>query len=297
MDSASASYVVGVDLGQSRDPTAIAVVRRAARAGTEALDAFFGEDASLFQVGHLERLPLGTPYPAIVLHVKALLKRLPKGTELIIDFTGVGRPVFDLFRTSGLEPLGVQITGGNAETGAYPIWSVPKLNLVSGVQALLHEERLKIRRDLPEAQTLTNELRDFRVDFSATGHMQFSARSGAHDDIVLALAIAVWRAKSGGAAPLVTFMQAQAAQERRADKVPGGARGADEADRLPWHGSAARNQIIDGANELTQLYEDTVAGVSTATENVCDTCGKALGTTRHSDGVYRWHPSCPPPMA
>ena len=45
---------------------------------------------SIFQVGHLERLPLGTTYPAIVQHVGRLLARLPEGTELCIDYTGVG---------------------------------------------------------------------------------------------------------------------------------------------------------------------------------------------------------------
>jgi hypothetical protein len=47
-------YTVGVDLGQSRDPTAIAILRKA---------------GDLYQLGHLERLPLQTPYPRIVDHV------------------------------------------------------------------------------------------------------------------------------------------------------------------------------------------------------------------------------------
>ena len=42
----------------------------------------------IFQVGHLERLTLGTPYPGIVAHVGRLLGKLPAGTELVIDITG-----------------------------------------------------------------------------------------------------------------------------------------------------------------------------------------------------------------
>jgi len=79
-------------------------------------------------------------------------------------------------------------------------WSVPKLTLVSGLQALLHEGRLKILRELAEAETLVRELQDFRVEFTAAGHLTFNARSGKHDDLVLALAIAVWRAHGGGMA-------------------------------------------------------------------------------------------------
>jgi hypothetical protein len=36
------------------------------------------------------------------------------------------------------------------------------------------------------------------MEFTAAGHMTSNARSGKHDDLVLALAIAVWRAYGGG---------------------------------------------------------------------------------------------------
>ena len=106
----------------------------------------------IFQVGHLERLPLGTPYPAIVAHVGRLLTKLPGHPELVIDFTGVGRPIFDMFVYSGIYPIGVIITGSTAETRDGPTRSVPKLTLISRLQALLHEGRLKILRELDEAE-------------------------------------------------------------------------------------------------------------------------------------------------
>ena len=155
---------------------------------------------AIFQVGYLERLPLGTPYPAIVAHVGRLLAKLPAGTDLAIDLTGVGKPVFDLFQYSGIYPVGVQITAGSAESRDGMVCSVPKLTLVSRLQALLHEGRLKIQRELSEAETLVRELQDFRVEFTAAGHLTFNARAGKHDDLVLALAIATWRAYGGGMA-------------------------------------------------------------------------------------------------
>ena len=57
---------------------------------------------------------------------------------------------------------------------------------------------LKILRELDEAETLVRELQDFRTEFTAAGHLTFNARRGKHDDLVLALAIAVWRAHGGG---------------------------------------------------------------------------------------------------
>src|SRR6516164_11069250 len=152
----------------------------------------------IFQVGHLERLPLGTTYPAVVAHVGRLLTKLAGHPELAIDFTGVGRPVFDMFVYSGIYPTGVVITGGMTETRDGRTCFVPKLDLVSRLQALLHEGRLKILRELDEAETLVREMQDFRVDFTAAGHLTFNARSGKHDDLVLALGIATWRAHGGG---------------------------------------------------------------------------------------------------
>ena len=160
---------------------------------------------TIFQCGHLERLPLGTPYPSIVAQVGRLLPKFPAGTEIAIDLTGVGKPVFDMFKYSGISPLGVMITAGTAETRDGAVCSVPKLTLVSRLQALLHEGRLKIQRELPEAETLVRELQDFRTEFTPAGHLTFNARSGKHDDLVLALAIAIWRAHGGGMASHAIF--------------------------------------------------------------------------------------------
>jgi hypothetical protein len=152
---------------------------------------------ALYQVGHLARLPLGTTYPNVVTHVGHLLARFP-GAELAIDLSGVGRPVFDMFVYSGVSPCGVNITAGTAETREGNVCSVPKLTLVSRLQALLHQGLLKILRQLPEAETLIRELQDFRVQFTQAGSLTFNARSGRHDDLVLALAIAIWKAEGGG---------------------------------------------------------------------------------------------------
>jgi hypothetical protein len=185
----SARFYVGVDLGQSSDPTAIAVVKHVKFEQVE--------KPSVFQVGFLERVPLHTPYPAIVGRVQWLVRHptCAGNVELAIDQTGVGGPVADMFRAVGDDFTGVVITGGNAETNPEGnTWHVPKLKLVSHLQALLHEGRLQIQKNLTEAETLVRELQDFRVRFSDSGYMTFNAREGKHDDLVLALAIAVWRA-------------------------------------------------------------------------------------------------------
>ncbi len=103
-----------------------------------------------------------------------------------------------MFQYAGISPFGVMITAGTAETRDGMVSGVPKLTLISRVQALLHQGRLKILRSLPQAETLAGELRDFRVEYTTSGNLTFNARSGKHDDLVLGLAIAIWRAHGGG---------------------------------------------------------------------------------------------------
>ena len=126
-----------------------------------------------FRCGHLGRLPLATPYPGIVRHVHRLLGHPPfLGQSLVLDLTGVGRPVADLFQAEGLRPVKVSITAGDNETrNEQGIWHVAKLLLVSTVQALFHDRRLQIQKDLPEAPVLKLELEDFRASVTDSGRL------------------------------------------------------------------------------------------------------------------------------
>lgn len=148
-----------------------------------------------FQGRHLERLRLGTSYPDVATHVKTLLETAPlKGkTQLVVDATGVGRPVVDMLRLRGLDPVSVTIHGGDQvvyERG----WRVPKRDLVGAVQVLLQTERLKFADQIPAVPALVQELMAFRVKIDPlTAHDSYGSwREGAHDDLVLATAIAAW---------------------------------------------------------------------------------------------------------
>jgi hypothetical protein len=191
-------YFMGVDLGQAHDHTAIVVVRRTRER------AYFGHRDSprshlrseVYQVGFIERVPLHTPYPRIVSHVMQLLQRptWAGNVSLAIDRTGVGQPVCDLFNSVGVRFKGVMISGGDVESVDNNTHRVPKMKLISQLQALLHEGKLQIQKELPEAPELVKELQEFRVSYTNNGHMQFGAREGARDDMVLALSLAVWDA-------------------------------------------------------------------------------------------------------
>jgi len=49
----------------------------------------------------------------------------------------------------------------------------------------------RIAKALPDARALAEELMDFRANISEAGYTSFGAREGAHDDLVLAVAVGV----------------------------------------------------------------------------------------------------------
>ena len=97
-------YFVGVDLGQSRDFTAIAVVERAELQGDWAAAVWAWRKEVKLRLRFLERVPLGTPYPEIVERVVQVTRsgQLAGRCYLAVDGTGVGRPVVDLLRGARL---------------------------------------------------------------------------------------------------------------------------------------------------------------------------------------------------
>jgi len=153
----------------------------------------------IFEIGEIKRLPLGTDYNLVVAAVHALLGRCPHGTELVIDGTGVGRPVADMFRWRGVRPWCVTATAGIEQVidRGKRTAHAPKLMLISRMQSLLFEGRLKVQADIPDAAAFLEELRDFRVEFSASGNLSYNAKSGRHDDMISAAAVAAWRLSDG----------------------------------------------------------------------------------------------------
>lgn len=176
--------VISVDLGQSADYTAIGVAERLPTHDV---------------VRHLERPELGTPYPAIARRVRALqltvAERTGRTPDVLVDATGVGRPVVDQMREEGvscMRPVLI-VTGAHVTQDKLGFWHVPKAVLVASSQVALQNQRLRIPSQLPLAAVAAQEMRTFQMRQSAAGNMQFEAwRSGEHDDLVLMLAQLTW---------------------------------------------------------------------------------------------------------
>jgi hypothetical protein len=236
-------YVISVDLGQVKDATAIAVLeRREQLTGRQELvtnvRAFFtgfsqepryytaSQVAGFYNIIHLERLALGTPYTEIPgrlhtiegqlrqLWLNALFEETGVGRaglgdapiETVIDQTGVGRPVVDLLREAGVDPVAITITSGDQVTRvAQNDYRVPKRDLVGAVQSAMQARRLQAAASLPDWPVLKGELSNFKARISLQGHDSYGAgddwRTNNHDDLVLSVAMGVWWGENGARPP------------------------------------------------------------------------------------------------
>lgn len=216
------NYVLAVDLGQSTDPTAICVLCHRYVTYTHRIPRYpVPAPSEHFDVVHLQRLPLGLSYVEQVADVRRLLARPPlnAGCGLVIDATGVGRAVADLFNTLGMDPLQVTITAGTEQTlVGRNRWHVPKGVLISTLDARLHTGALRFAAELEEAAAMREELRDFRRKVSTAGRYTFEARVGKHDDLVLAVAIGLWFVVGRPKPPVLTMQPGLLDPPKPADK-------------------------------------------------------------------------------
>ena len=188
-------YFIGVDLGQVRDHSAIAITEASESLGTERDRATWQLPIySHLTLRHLERLPLGTEYTRVAARVARVATALaPRGpVTVVVDATGVGKPVVEMLRREGIgkQLVPVVITGGLTVSESGGLFSVGKRELISELRILVERRELGIAWDLEGMDILVEEMAGMRA----------STLSGDRDDAVIALALAVWRARRGAKA-------------------------------------------------------------------------------------------------
>jgi len=187
-------FTVGVDLGQAIDPTAVLVVE-SGRPDPTPQDA---RPPIEHLVRHIERVPLGTSYIDVVEKISHVAETVAaafgQSVMTVVDATGVGRPVVDMLRRRLALPLrAVTFTAAADEVHPDPhAYRVPKRDLVQSLEVVLQGRRLHTAPGLLLAEDLRAELQAFQVNLSAHGHDSYEAGRGKHDDLVMALCLAVW---------------------------------------------------------------------------------------------------------
>ncbi len=203
------SLFIGLDLGQSQDFSALAIIEcvRAVtttkEAGEETNSANTKDELTNLNCIHLQRWQLRTSYPSIVADTVRMINGLNPGRfidrkpVLCVDATGCGAAVIDLFKLEkfNAELVPILITGGATVTEESGTFRVPKRDLVGVVQVGLQNRMLKIAESLDLSETLARELQNFTVKITDSANDVYGAwREGTHDDILLAVALAVWKA-------------------------------------------------------------------------------------------------------
>ena len=203
-------FIISVDLGKVNDYTAITIterimwrekskyVNRIWNARNENPRNFKRE----FHLRHIERLPLGTSYPDIVERIREIYNSpqlADKNKAIVIDITGVGQPVWDMLIAAKIMPLinGIYLTGGINSTHEIQVggmkFTVPKRDLISGLQVAFQNGELQIAAGLPDREILVKELINFKVKININGHDQYEAdREGENDDLVLSACMGYW---------------------------------------------------------------------------------------------------------
>jgi hypothetical protein len=189
------SAVIGVDIGQRREPTAICVIEREERR----IDSRTEE--AHFLVRYLQRLPLGTPYPEVSQRVGEIVAgvreksagRLP---EIYADVTGLGQSIIDVLeaRIPGSQVIAVYFNHGDRRveemTGEVKLG---KAWLVTRLQVLLQAGRLHLPKT-NDAEVLAQELLDYEIHVQEDANERYGAfRVGSQDDLLTALGLAVQR--------------------------------------------------------------------------------------------------------
>ena len=177
-----AKCIMGLDLGQQRDYSVLTV----------AYPVFGAEGNLSIEVPYMYRYPLRMSYMHVVEYLGQFIeeKKL-EDYVLVVDHTGVGRPVVDLLDDYGIYSVGLTITGGHrARWMTGRAVTVPKFELISRLQVAIQCGRLQLAKGMACLDILIKELINFKASPGSGSKMEGSG--GVHDDTVLSLAMVVW---------------------------------------------------------------------------------------------------------
>lgn len=104
------------------------------------------------------------------------------GARVLLDSTGVGDPILDDLTKAGVNVEGFKFTNAS------------KQQLVEGLAIGIEQRGVT----LPDDPVMLNELEAFEYEVGRTGVVRYNAPEGAHDDMVIALALAYRAMTAGG---------------------------------------------------------------------------------------------------
>jgi len=180
------TFIISLDPAQLRDWSALAVVDMQYRPDTKR----FGY--SLVAMARKQGLPYDqiVDWVARIYHKPEFNQGPPP--ELVVDSTGVGVAVRDMLHTKGLRLNAVTITAGESFSQQGSIFHVGKARLIGTFLGAFDGGKVHVNPNMPIWPQLEKEMLAYRAEISAQGRAKFEAEEGEHDDMIFALAQAIW---------------------------------------------------------------------------------------------------------
>jgi phage FluMu gp28-like protein len=182
-------YFLGLDLGRKQDHSALIVLERSLKAiNTRYVDAYTQWE-TLLSVRYARRWKLGTAYGAVAAAVAEIYRKVEAlgHCVLVFDQTGVGDAVYEMIRE--------QLRGANTE--GVVLTHELKRDMYSALETNLEQGKLRIAESCHASRELKQELLTVEIRRVGFGYKYGAFDKGAHDDLVMALAIACWRERLG----------------------------------------------------------------------------------------------------
>lgn len=182
-------YFLGLDLGRKQDHSALVIVERSVRAlNTRYVDAYTKWETFL-SVRYAKQWRLGTSYGDVAKEVSEIFKKTETlgRSVMVFDQTGVGDAVFEMIRE--------HLRGSNVE--GIVLTHELKRDMYAAIESNLEQGKVKIAEDCHSSRELKEELLRVEIRRVGFGYKYGAFEAGSHDDLVMALALALWRERIG----------------------------------------------------------------------------------------------------
>lgn len=158
-------YFAGLDLGKLQDYSALSVIKK--------------ENDTLKLVYNYQ-FPLQTPYTEVI---NTLVRADEKFhfQKLLLDQTGIGEPILESIKEQGL-----------TKTEGETLTQDTKTDLLTNLKLVMEQEQLAI----PYNKALCQQINDQQFSYGKNGKLTFNHPPNSHDDMLWALALAVYAAKT-----------------------------------------------------------------------------------------------------
>jgi phage FluMu gp28-like protein len=164
----SGSFFLGVDLGKKHDYSVIAVVAKQ-------------PNHDQVRLVYFKRWPLETPYSAVIGSIRVIIDKLHNVQKCLVDQTGVGEYIVEDMQRGGIPNVeGVMLS------------QPTKQEILGHMRQLMQNQLFTYPFDIE----LTAEINVEHFELTKTGQVMFSHQDGTHDDILWAVALAVFATRA-----------------------------------------------------------------------------------------------------